>query len=84
MATNYRALARKLQTAISIQHGRRISIQTFQSYSTKVQRTVTKYILSEYVEAERKYMKLFESWSLPDIVSRRDFTGGRGLTNGIG
>lgn len=68
MATNYRTLARKLQTAISLQHGRRISIQTFQSYSPKAKRTVTKYVLSEYLEDSRKYSKLFESWSLPDVV----------------
>ena len=70
MARNLRTLARKLQQAIAIQHGRRISINTFQSYSVKAGRSVTKYILSEYVadDAKGRYRTLFSSWQLPEIV----------------
>lgn len=77
MAANLRPLCRKLQTALAIQQGRRISINTYQAYSTKAGRTVTKYILSEHVQqdgsgsaapTQEKYHTLFQSWSLPDVV----------------
>ena len=71
MARNLRTLARKLQQAIAIQHGRRISINTFQSYSVKAGRSVTKYILSEYTAGDGSrgnYRTLFSSWQLPEIV----------------
>lgn len=76
MAANLRPLCRKLQTALALQQGRRISINTYQAYSTKAGRTVTKYILSEHVQqdgdsaapAREKYQTLFQSWSLPDVV----------------
>lgn len=55
-----------------MQHNRRISINYYQSFSTKAGRTVTKYVLSEYVgsdDGERgKFRNLFSSWSLPDVV----------------
>lgn len=76
MAANLRPLCRKLQTALAIQQGRRISINTYQAYSTKAGRTVTKYILSEHVQQDgdsaaptrEKYHTLFQSWSMPDVV----------------
>jgi len=71
MAVNLRPLARKLQTALYIQRQRRISINYYQMYSQKAGRTVTKYIISEYIQGEDssgKYTKLFESWSLPEVV----------------
>ena len=76
MATNYRTVARKLQTALAMS-GRKISINQYQAYSARAGRTVTKYVLSEYVLSEYvqhtpgekgKYQNLFESWSLPDVV----------------
>lgn len=69
MATNYRTVARKLQTALAMS-GRKISINQYQTYSAKAGRTVTKYVLSEYVQHgdNGKYQNLFESWSLPDVV----------------
>ena len=71
MAQNLRALARKLQQAIAIRCNRRISINQYQTYSTKAGRTVTKYVLSEY-QADKsgkgKYTTLLESWSLPEVV----------------
>ena len=68
MAQNYRSIAKKLQTAIAIKHDRRISINYFQQYSTKQKRTVTKYVLSEYDQNKKKYVTLFKSWQLPEIV----------------
>jgi len=68
MAQNYRSIAKKLQTAIAIKHDRRISINYFQQYSVKAGRTVTKYVLSEFDEDKNKYVTLFKSWQLPDIV----------------
>lgn len=72
MALNLRQLCRKLQMAIAINRSRRISINYFQTYSSKAGRTVTKYVLSEYVtdgeKAKGKYTVLLESWSLPDVV----------------
>lgn len=71
MARNLRTVARKLQQAIAIRHNRRIAINQYQSYSAKAGRTVTKYIITEYVarDGERgKYTTLFQSWSLPEIV----------------
>lgn len=73
MATNYRTVARKLQTALAMS-GRKISINQYQAYSARAGRTVTKYVLSEYVQhgekdgEKGKYCNLFESWSLPDVV----------------
>ena len=68
MAQNYRALAKKLQTAIAIKRDRRISINYFQQYSQKAGRTVTKYVLTEFNEDKNKYVTLFKSWSLPEVV----------------
>ena len=72
MAQNLRVLARKLQQAIAIKRGRRISLNQYQTYSTKAGRTVTKYVLSEYQADAKtgkgKYNTLFESWSLPEVV----------------
>lgn len=71
MATNYRTVARKLQTALAIS-GRKISINQYQAYSARAGRTVTKYVLSEYVQhtqgGKGKYQNLLESWSLPEVV----------------
>ena len=66
MAQNLRALARKLQQAIAIKRNRRLSINQYQSYSTKAGRTVTKYVISEYDQG--KYKTLYETWRLPDLV----------------
>ena len=66
MAKNLRPLAKKLQIAIAIKRNRRISIDQKQFYSTKAQRTVTKYTLTEFVEG--KYKTLYTSWSLPDVI----------------
>ena len=66
MAKNLRPLAKKLQMAIAIKRNRRISIDQKQFYSTKAQRTVTKYTLTEFVEG--KYKTLYTSWSLPDVI----------------
>lgn len=66
MAKNLRPLAKKLQMAIAIKRDRRISIDQKQFYSTKVQRTVTKYTLTEFIEG--KYKTLYTSWSLPEII----------------
>lgn len=68
MAQNLRQLTRKLQQAIAIQRGRRISINQYQQYSAKAQRTVTKYVLSEYDAEKKKYRALFSSWSMPEVV----------------
>ena len=71
MANNLRPLARKLQTALYIQCGRRISINQYQMYSAKAGRTVTKYVLSEGTQADdgrSTYKTLLSSWSLPDVV----------------
>ena len=69
MGTNLRPVARKLQTALAIR-GRRISINQYQAFSTKAGRSVTKYVLSEYVQhgEKGKYVNLYETWSLPDVV----------------
>lgn len=66
MAKNLRPLAKKLQMAIAIKRNRRISIDQKQFYSTKAQRTVTKYTLTEFIEG--KYKTLYTSWSLPDVI----------------
>lgn len=66
MAKNLRPLAKKLQMAIAIKRDRRISIDQKQFYSTKAQRTVTKYTLTEFIEG--KYKTLYVSWSLPDVI----------------
>lgn len=66
MAKNLRPLAKKLQMAIAIKRDRRISIDQKQFYSTKAQRTVTKYTLTEFIEG--KYKTLYTSWSLPDVI----------------
>ena len=68
MAQNLRQLTRKLQQAIAIQRDRRISINQYQKYSTKAQRTVTKYVLTEYDAEKQKYKTLFSSWSMPEVV----------------
>jgi hypothetical protein len=66
MAKNLRPLAKKLQMAIAIKRDRKISIDQKQFYSTKAQRTVTKYTLTEFIEG--KYKTLYTSWSLPDVI----------------
>lgn len=66
MAKNLRPLAKKLQMAIAIKRNRRISIDQKQFYSTKAQRTVTKYTLTEFIDG--KYKTLYTSWSLPEII----------------
>ena len=66
MAKNLRPLAKKLQMAIAIKRDRRISIDQKQFYSTKAQRTVTKYTLTEFIEG--KYKTLYTSWSLPEVI----------------
>lgn len=70
MATNLRPLARKLQMALFLQRGRKITINYYQVYSAKAARTVTKYVISEYIgdTGNGKYKTIFESWSLPDVV----------------
>jgi len=68
MAKNLRPLAKKLQMAIAIKRNRRISIDQKQFYSTKAQRTVTKYTITEFVPDTKKYNTLFTSWSLPDVI----------------
>lgn len=68
---NLRPLIRKLQQALALQQGRRISMSIFQSYSPKAQRTVSKYILSEQRiddDGKARYHTLIQSWSLPEIV----------------
>ena len=66
MATNLRPLARKLQTALAVQYHRYISINQYQCYSSKANRTCTKYILSERVDG--KYNNLLSTFSFPDVV----------------
>jgi hypothetical protein len=66
MAKNLRPLAKKLQMAIAIKRDRKISIDQKQFYSTKAQRTVTKYTLTEFIDG--KYKTLYASWSLPDVI----------------
>jgi hypothetical protein len=66
MAKNLRPLAKKLQMAIAIKRDRKISIDQKQFYSTKAQRTVTKYTLTEFIEG--KYKTLYTSWSLPEVI----------------
>lgn len=71
VATNYRAVARKLQQAIAIRQNRRISINQYQAYSVKAGRTVTKYVLSEYQQTKDgkgKYKTIFEAWNVPSVV----------------
>ena len=71
MAQNLRQLARRLQQAIAIKCNRRLSINQYQSYSIKAGRTVTKYVVSEYIAGDGpkgKYKTLFESWNLPQLV----------------
>jgi hypothetical protein len=72
MAANLRQLARKLQQAIAIRNNRRLSINQYQSYSTKAGRTVTKYVVSEYIAGDScskgKYKTLYETWNLPQLV----------------
>lgn len=83
MPTNLRNLAKRLQTAIYLQTGRRVTISTYQVYSQRAQRTLTKYILSEHLEDETggqvspmstgaqgkgRYKTLMQSWALPDVV----------------
>lgn len=73
MAKSLRPLVKKLQTALFIQRGRRISITHYQMYSDKAQRTVTKYVISENNiddAGENNYKTLFSTWSLPEVVKR--------------
>ena len=66
MATNLRPLAKKLQTALAVNQHRYISINQYQCYSPKAQRTCTKYILSEKIDG--KYNNLLSTFSFPDVV----------------
>ena len=60
-----RALAGKLQSALMAK-GRIIMMNQLQSYSETTGRVVTKFVISEKLDG--KYVKIFESWQLPEIV----------------
>ena len=60
-----RALVSKLQMALMAQ-GRIITLNQFQAYSETTGRVVTKFVISE--KRAENYVKIFESWQLPDIV----------------
>lgn len=66
---NIKRLAYKLQTALC-QKGRYIKINQYQSYSTKAERMVTKYVLSEKktVNGKHKDFIILETYRMPDIV----------------
>ena len=67
---NLKRLAYKLQTALC-QKGRYIRINQFQSYSEKVERMVTKYVLTEKRTLEngkRKNVTILETYQMADIV----------------
>lgn len=70
MANNYRALVKKLQTALYLQKQRRITITNYSMWSDKAGRMVTKYVLSENTpdDAGNHYKTLFSAWALPDVV----------------
>lgn len=73
MAKSLRPIVKKLQTALFLQRGRRISITHYQMYSDKAQRTVTKYVVSENTigdAGENNYHTLFSTWSMPEVVKR--------------
>lgn len=77
MATNLRALLTKLQTALKMR-GELVYISTFQAFSKKTGKAVTKYVISE--RRGTKLVKVFESWRIDEAVK---FLAGR-LNNGGG
>ena len=66
---NLYATARKLQTALC-QNGRIFKINQVQSYSTRAERMVTKYLLIETREHNGKRVNttILETYSLVDVV----------------
>ena len=60
-----RTLVGRLQMALMAQ-GRIITMNQFQVYSETTGRVVTKFVISE--KRAEKYVKIFESWQLPEIV----------------
>lgn len=70
---NLHRLAGKLQTALLIKKGRKISINQFQAYSERKGRMVTKYVateLKEYEDGARKNVPFATSYQMADIVKK--------------
>ncbi len=65
---NLRALAYKLQSAL-LHNGIKIKINQMQIYSAKMDRMVTKYMVSEYRSDEKpKNVTLLETYQIADVV----------------
>ena len=66
---NLHALARKLQTALSIR-GRYIKINQYQHYSEHTGRMVTKFVVCEKrkIEDKEKDVSICETYQMADVV----------------
>lgn len=66
---NLRAIAKKLQIALSVK-GKHISINQYQSWSDRAERMVTKFVVCEkrIVKGKPKSVAICETYQMADVV----------------